>query len=134
MGNRTDRRANIIPTIFVSSISTSLINCLIRFSPLVFLSIAEVTADAILRGKLNDVDGEKFVEFTTATVDVTLKRYRIRVEKLFQDRKLSEYLRWMKVKGGGGNHRIFFELTINHRSPFLLFITPIALHFRRRSE
>ncbi len=37
------------------------------------------------------MDGEPFINFTSAAVDVTLKGYRIKVEKLFPDKKLSKF-------------------------------------------
>uniref|UniRef100_A0AAU6SHC0 Circadian clock-controlled protein n=1 Tax=Maconellicoccus hirsutus TaxID=177089 RepID=A0AAU6SHC0_MACHI len=50
----------------------------------------EVDAQAILKGKFVEVNGEKFVEFTSATVDVDVKDYSVRVEKLFPDKQLND--------------------------------------------
>lgn len=51
---------------------------------------AEVTADAVLKGKIVTQDGIRYLEMESADVHVSLKGYRIRVEKLFPDKKLSE--------------------------------------------
>lgn len=50
----------------------------------------EVNAQAILKGKFVEVDGEKFVEFISASVDVDVKDYSVRVEKLFPDKQLND--------------------------------------------
>lgn len=50
----------------------------------------EVTADAVMKGKIVTQNETRYLEMISAEVNVSLKGYRIRVEKLFPDKKLNE--------------------------------------------
>lgn len=68
--------------------------CIYPFTFLNFLiAIAEVTSNAELKGRVvrNNFDGERYIEFTSADVDVTLKDYGLQIDELFSDKDLSKY-------------------------------------------
>lgn len=54
---------------------------------------AEITGNALLKGKFVEINGEKYVQFISIDVDVDVKDYNVRVDKLFPDKNLSELLR-----------------------------------------
>lgn len=51
---------------------------------------SEITGNALLKGKFVEINGEKFVQFTNIDVDVDVKDYNVRVDKLFPDRNLND--------------------------------------------
>ncbi len=55
------------------------------------LVIADVTGSAVLKAHFVESDGDRYVAFNSAKVDVTVKDYSIRVDKLFPDKQLSKY-------------------------------------------
>jgi len=47
-------------------------------------NVSEVSVDAVLKGVMRDRDGRKYVEFTSATVNVRVKHHYVKVEKNVQ--------------------------------------------------
>lgn len=60
-----------------------------------FGNTSEVISTAKLKGMFVEKEGDKYVEFTSADVDVIVKDYYIRVDKLFPDKQLNDALNIM---------------------------------------
>lgn len=71
------------------------------------------------------MDGEKFVEFTSATVDVDVKDYSVRVEKLFPDKQLSK---WKRATFAHAAERVSIHL-INHTDQETLYSYVIRVYY-----
>lgn len=76
----------VLCTINYSSLGQILKTYFIIYS----LFSAEITGNALLKGKFVELNGEKYVQFTSIDVDVDVKDYSVQVEKLFPDKNLSK--------------------------------------------